>query len=114
MRSLGRFSPATENGQTLFVRYGGPAFPLLHLSGEGTEKWRLSIVTKIMEWGSITALLLVVSWRPFASYQLPLDSVVCAGTVLTVLVLLFITRQIEPHYGVDEESNHAREVTVRL
>ena len=40
--------------------------------------------TKIMEWVSITALLLVVSWRPLASYQLPLDSVVCAGAVLVV------------------------------
>jgi hypothetical protein len=35
--------------------------------------------------GSVTALLLVVSWRPLASYQLPLDSVVCAGAVFVVL-----------------------------
>ena len=38
------------------------------------------MVTKVMEWVSITALL-VVSWRPFASYQIPLDFVVCAGFV---------------------------------
>jgi len=34
------------------------------------------MITKITEWVSITALLLVVSWRPFASYQLPVDFVV--------------------------------------
>jgi len=27
------------------------------------------MVAEIMEWVSITALLMVVSWRPFASYQ---------------------------------------------
>lgn len=43
------------------------------------------MLTKIMEWVSVTALLLMVSWRFPASYQLPLDSVVCAGTVLVVL-----------------------------
>jgi hypothetical protein len=37
------------------------------------------MVTKIREWVSITALLMVVSWRPFASYQIQLDFVVCAG-----------------------------------
>ena len=34
------------------------------------------MVTKIVEWVSIMALLLVVSWRPSASYQLPLGFVV--------------------------------------
>ena len=45
----------------------------------------MSMVPKIMEWVSVTVLLLMVSWRFPASYQLPLDSVVCAGTVLVVL-----------------------------
>jgi hypothetical protein len=40
------------------------------------------MVTKIMEWVSITALLMVMSWRLFASYQIPLDFVVCVGLVL--------------------------------
>jgi Flp pilus assembly protein protease CpaA len=55
------------------------------------------MVTKIMEWVSITALLLVVSWRPFASYQIPLDFVVCAGSLLGVLALFFIEHEIETH-----------------
>ena len=46
------------------------------------------MITKIMEWVSITALLLVVSWRPVASYQIPLDFVVCAGSVMGVLALI--------------------------
>jgi hypothetical protein len=43
------------------------------------------MVTKIIEWASITALLMVVSWRPFASYQIPLDLVVCACAVMGFL-----------------------------
>jgi hypothetical protein len=35
------------------------------------------MVRKIMEWLSITSLLMVVSWRPFASYLL--DFVVCGA-----------------------------------
>ncbi len=57
------------------------------------------MVTKIMEWVSITALLRVVSLRPSASYQLPLDFVVCAGAVLVVLALFFIKHEIETHIG---------------
>jgi hypothetical protein len=53
------------------------------------------MVTKIMEWVSITALLMVVSWRPFASYQILLDSVVCAGSVIAVLALFFIEHSSE-------------------
>jgi hypothetical protein len=56
------------------------------------------MVSKIMEWVSITALLVVVSWRPFASYQIPLDFVVCAGSVMGVLALFFIKHEIETHY----------------
>ena len=72
------------------------------------------MVTKIMEWVSITALLMVVSWRPFAGYQIPLDSVVCAGFVLGVLVLFFIKHGIETHCDVDNRPDPGEQVTVRL
>ena len=72
------------------------------------------MVTKIMEWVSITALLMVVSWRPFASYQIPMDLVVCAGSVMGVLALFFIKHEIETHYDVDDRSNPARRVIVKL
>ncbi len=74
----------------------------------------MSMLTKIMEWVSITALLLVVSWRPFASFQIPLDFVVCAGFVMGVLALFFIKHEVETHYDVDNGSNPARRVTVKL
>lgn len=75
----------------------------------------LSMVTKIMEWVSITALVLVVSWRPIASYQIPLDFVVCAASVMGVLALFFIKREIETHYDVDDGSNPGpMRVTVKL
>src|SRR6267378_2080291 len=60
--------------------------PLTELDGETS----LSMITKIMEWVPITTLLIVVSWRPFASYQLPLDFVVCSGSVTGVLALFFM------------------------
>ncbi len=68
------------------------------------------MLTKIVEWVSITALLLVVSWRPFASYQIPLDFVVCADSLMGVLALFFIKREIETHYEVDNRSNPATRV----
>ena len=71
--------------------------------------------TKIMKWVSITALLLVVTWRPSANYQIPLDFVVCAGAVMVVLALFSIKHRIETHYGVygvDNRCNPARRVTV--
>jgi hypothetical protein len=55
------------------------------------------MVTKLMEWVSITALLLAVTWRPFATYQLPVDFVVCAGALVGVLALFFIKHEIETH-----------------
>ena len=58
------------------------------------------MVTKIMKWVSLTALLLVVSWRPSASYQLPLDFVVCGGAVLVVLALFAVKQRTETHYDV--------------
>jgi Flp pilus assembly protein protease CpaA len=62
------------------------------------------MVAKIMEWVSIAALLMVVSWRPFASYQIPLDFVVCAGSVLAVLALFFIKHEIKTHCDVDRST----------
>ena len=62
------------------------------------------MVTKIMEWLSITSLLMVVSWRPFASYQLPLDFVACGGALVGFLALFFIKHEIETHYDVDNSS----------
>ena len=59
------------------------------------------MITKTWGGVSITALLLVVSWRPIASYQIPLDFVVCAGSVTGVLALFFIKREIEAHCDVD-------------
>jgi hypothetical protein len=72
------------------------------------------MTTKIMEWVSITALLLAVTWRPFAGYQVPLDLVVCAGAVMGVLALFFIKHEMKTHYDVDNRSNPSRQVTVRL
>ena len=72
------------------------------------------MVTNLMEWVSITALLLAVTWRPFASYQIPLDFVVCAASVLGVLALFFIKHEIGDYYDVDNRSNPARRVTVKL
>ena len=71
------------------------------------------MVTKTMEWVCITALLLT-TWRPFASYQIPLDFVVCAGSVMGVLALFFIRSEMETHYDVDNRSNPASRVTVKL
>ena len=54
------------------------------------------MVTKIMEWVPIMALLLVVTWRPSANYQISLDFVVCTGAVMVVLALFFIKHEIDP------------------
>ena len=72
------------------------------------------MVTKLMEWLSITVLLMVATWRPFASYQIPLRFVVCAGSIIGVLAFFFIKHKIETHYDVDNRSNLARRVIVRL
>jgi hypothetical protein len=72
------------------------------------------MVRKIVQWIPITALLLAVTWRPFASYQLPVYFVVCAGALVGVLALFFIKREIEKHYDADNRSNLARRVTVGL
>jgi hypothetical protein len=55
------------------------------------------MVRKTVQWIPITALLLAVTWRPFANYQIPLDFVVCAGAVMVVLALFFSKHEIETH-----------------
>ena len=69
------------------------------------------MITKTMKWVSISALLLVVLWRPSASYQLPLGFVTCAGAALVVLALFSIKRGIETY--VDNRFNSAQRVTVK-
>jgi hypothetical protein len=58
------------------------------------------MVRKIMEWVPIPALLLVVTWRPSANYQLLLHLVVCAGATMVILALVFIKHRIEIRYSV--------------
>ncbi len=75
------------------------------------------MVMKTMKWVSITALFLLVSWRPSARYQLPLDFVVCTGAVMVVLALFSIKHRIETHYSVysvDNRSSPPRRVTVKV
>jgi hypothetical protein len=50
------------------------------------------MVTTIMKWVSITALLLVVLLRPSANHQLALDFMVCAGAFMIVVALFFKSR----------------------
>jgi len=45
-----------------------------------------------------------VLWRAFASYQMSLDFVVFAGSVMGVLALFFIKPEIETHCDVDNRS----------
>jgi hypothetical protein len=57
-----------------------------------------------MEWVSITALLLAVTWGRFTSYQLPVDFVVCGGARVGVLAFFFIKHEMKTHYDVDNSS----------
>jgi hypothetical protein len=43
------------------------------------------MLTKIMKWVCIAALLLAVIWRSSANYQIVLEFLVCAGAILLVL-----------------------------
>ncbi len=70
------------------------------------------MVRKIMQWVPITVLLLVVTWRPSASYQIVLHFMVCAGAVMVVLALFSIKHRT--HYAVDNRSDAGRQLTVRL
>jgi hypothetical protein len=71
------------------------------------------MLTKIMEWVSITALLVVLLCSS-ASYQLLLEIVVCAGAVLVVLASFSIKNRVETHYVAENRSNPARRAIIRL
>jgi hypothetical protein len=60
------------------------------------------MVRKIMQWVLLTALILAVTWRPAANYQILLHFAVCAGAVMVTLALVFIKHRIETHYGVNK------------
>ena len=72
------------------------------------------MVRKIVQWIPISVLLLALTWRPSANYQILLHFLVCASAVMVVLALFFIKHEIESHYEADNRSNHARRVTVTL
>ena len=72
------------------------------------------MVRKTMRWIPIPALLLALTWRPFANYQILLHFLVCASAVMVVLALFFIKHEIETHYEVDNRSSPARRVTGKL
>lgn len=63
--------------------------------------------TKIMEWVSIAALLLAVTWRPSSNYQIAVEFVVCTGAVMMVLALFSIQDRVETHYGVSTVDNRS-------
>jgi hypothetical protein len=67
-----------------------------------------------MEWMSITALLLAVTWGQLTSYQLPADFVVCGGTRVGLLAFFFIKHEMKTPYDVDNSSNPSRQVAVKL
>jgi len=71
------------------------------------------MVRKIMQWIPITVLL-AVTWRPSANYQVLLHFVVCAGAVMVILALFFIKHRIGTHYGVDNKPDLGEQITVRL
>ncbi len=67
------------------------------------------MVRKIMHWVLLTALLLAVTWRPSANYQILLHFVVCAGAIMVILALVTIKHRIETHYAVNR--SHVREAS---
>jgi hypothetical protein len=60
------------------------------------------MVRKIMQWVLLTALILAVTWRPSAHYQILLHFVVCAGAIMVSLALVSIKHRIETHYAVNK------------
>jgi len=54
-----------------------------------------------MQWIPITALLLVLTWRPSANYQILLHFLVCAAAVMMVLALFSTKHRVETPYAVD-------------
>jgi hypothetical protein len=64
-----------------------------------------------MQWVPITALLLALTWRPSASYQILLHFLVCAGAVMVILDSFFIKHEIETR---TDPTPRARQGTVKL
>jgi len=62
-----------------------------------------------MQWVLLTALLLAVTWRPSANYQILLHFVVCAGAIMVILALVSIKHRVEAHYAVNR--SHVREAS---
>ncbi len=60
------------------------------------------MVKKNRQWVLITALLLAVTWRPSADYQILLHFVVCAGAIMVILASVFIKLRIETHFAVNK------------
>ena len=67
-----------------------------------------------MRWIPIPALLLALTWRPSANYQILLHFLVCASAVMVVLALFFIKHEIETPYEVNNRSNPASRATVNV
>ena len=82
--------------------------------GELVGETKLPMVRKTMRWIPIPALLLALTWRPSANYQILLHFLVCASAVMVVLALFFIKHEIETQYEVNNRSNPAKRVTVKL
>jgi len=82
--------------------------------GELVGETKLPMVRKTIRWIPIPALLLALTWRPSANYQILLHFLVCASAVMVVLALFFIKHEIETQYEVNNRSNPARRVTVKL
>jgi hypothetical protein len=72
------------------------------------------MVRKIMQWIPITALLLAVTWRPSANYQILLHFLVCAGAVMVILALVSIKYKVETYYAVDNRSDVGKASHLRL
>ena len=62
---------------------------------------------KIRQWALITALLMAVTWRPSANYQILLHFVVCAGAIMVILAFVFIKSQ-----NRDSIRRHNKRVTL--
>jgi hypothetical protein len=60
------------------------------------------MVRKIMQCVLLTALLLAVTWRPSANYQILLHFVVCAGAIMVILALVSIQHRIETQCAVNK------------
>jgi hypothetical protein len=72
------------------------------------------MVTKTMQWIPIMALLLALTWRPSANYQILLHFLVCAVAVMVILPLFSIKHSVETHCAVDNSSVAGKQITVRL